>query len=80
LYHDNNNKIETVSLEIINQKTDMGIYFERNVYSTIAIIPIKNNNDFVTYVRIIGIENTIEKLHELINKLSMIKIKAARRP
>jgi hypothetical protein len=75
LYHDNNNKIETISVEILNQKIDLGIYFERNIYSTIAIISIKNDNGFETYVRIIGIENTIEELYELINSFSTLRIK-----
>jgi hypothetical protein len=75
LYHDNDNKIETASVEIISQRTDLGIYFERNLYSTIAIIPIKNNNGFETYVRIIGIENTMEKLYKLINSFPTLAIK-----
>jgi hypothetical protein len=75
LYYDNNNKIETRAVEILNQRIELGIYFEKNLYSTIAIIPIKNDNGFEAYVRIIGIENIKKKLYELINCFSTIVIK-----
>jgi hypothetical protein len=75
LYYDNDNKIETVSVELISQRTDLGIYFERNLYSTIAIIPIKNNNGLETYIRIIGKENTRGKLYKLINSFPSLAIK-----
>jgi hypothetical protein len=74
-YYDNNNKIETVFVEILNQIRDLGIYFERNVYSTISIIPIKNNDGFETYIRIIGFEDNKEKIYELIKSFSTLKIK-----
>jgi hypothetical protein len=75
LFYDNDNKIETMSVEILSQRIDLGIYFEKNLYSTIAIIPIKNDNGFETYVRIIGIETIMERLYELINSFSTLVIK-----
>jgi hypothetical protein len=74
-YHDDSSKIDAVSVEILGQKRDLGIYFEEEVYSTIDIISIKNDDGFETYVRIIGIEDTVEKLYELINKFSTLEIK-----
>jgi hypothetical protein len=73
--HDNASKIETISVEILNQKRDLGIYFEENVYSTIEIMPIKDNNGFGTYIRLIGIEDNREKLYALINNFSTVEIK-----
>jgi hypothetical protein len=74
-YHDDSSKIETMSVEILGQKNDLGIYFEENVYSTIGIIPIKNNNSFGTYIRIIGKTDNVKELYELINYFSTIEIK-----
>jgi hypothetical protein len=74
LFYDHDSKIETVSVEILDQKRDLGIYREKNAYATIAILPIKDNGGFETYTRIIGIENTMDKLYELINSFSTLTI------
>jgi hypothetical protein len=72
LYYAHDSKIETVFIEILNRTIELGIYFEKDLYSTIAIIPIKNNDGFETYLRIIGIEKTRGELQELINSFSTL--------
>jgi hypothetical protein len=74
LFYGNDKKIQTVSIEILDQRRDLGIYLEKNVYATIAIFPIKNDNGLETYIRIIGMENTMEKLYDLINRFSTLII------
>jgi hypothetical protein len=70
-----NNKIETISTNVLNQERNLGIYFEKNVYSTIIIVPLNNEIGHERYIRIIGIANTKEELYKLINVFSTLIIK-----
>jgi hypothetical protein len=71
-YYDDSSKTETRTVEILDGKRDLGIYFEKNEYSTIAILPLKNSDGFESYVRIIGIEESAEKLYGLMDSFSTL--------
>jgi hypothetical protein len=69
------NKVETFSTNIFEEEINIGIYFENETYSTIAIIPLDDKGMPGRYIRIIGIEPGKEELYKLINSFSTIKLK-----
>jgi hypothetical protein len=69
------NKIETFSTNILEEEVDIGIYFEKETYSTIAIIPLDGKGMPGMFVRIIGIEPNKEELYKLINSFSTLTLK-----
>jgi hypothetical protein len=69
------NKIETFSTNILDEEVIIGIYFEKETYSTIAIIPLDGKGMPGMFVRIIGIEPRKEELYKLINCFSTLALK-----
>jgi hypothetical protein len=69
------NKVETFPANILGEEVDIGIYFENETYSAIAIIPLDGEGMPGRYIRIIGTEPGKEELYKLINSFSTIKLK-----